>query len=83
MGDIEFPVRISNFGREKGTIILDMADHEDLSKITGESGYYCSCLNTEVYSEYDREVFVDTLEDWGYFGSIRDRPAWYKGKFNV
>lgn len=77
---IKFPMLIHDFGLEKGTIILDIDDYRDLSDIPGEHGYYCSCLGPG-YAQYDREEFIDTLEDWGYYGDSRQKPIWYEGKY--
>jgi hypothetical protein len=32
------------------------------------------------YRRFDAALFRDTLDDWGWFGSSDDRPAWYTGK---
>ena len=32
------------------------------------------------YCKYDRELFIDTLEDWGWRGPMAMRPSWYTGK---
>ena len=77
---IKFPMLIHDFGLEKGTIILDIEDYRDLSDISGEHGYYCSCLGSG-YAQYDREEFIDTLEDWGYYGDSQQKPTWYEGKY--
>jgi hypothetical protein len=42
-------------------------------------GYFCSVL-FPTYEEYKRELFIDTLDDWQFFGSERERPPWYTGK---
>jgi len=80
-GEIEFPILIKHFGWVKGTIIFDMNEYHELPDIPELSGYCCSSLNPEVYGEYDREEFIDTLEDWGYFGESESKPAWYEGKY--
>ena len=78
--EIEFPMLIHDFGREKGTIILDIDDFRNLFDIPGQYGFYCSCLGP-AYAKYDREEFIDTLEDWGYFGVNQNKPFWYEGKY--
>ena len=80
-GVFEFPILVHDFGREKGTIILEVQDFDSLSDIPEQYGYYCSALNPAVYGKYDREAFIDTLEDWGYFGEIERKPSWYQGKY--
>ena len=48
--------------------------------IPEENGYYCSALNFEHYKNYDRQYFIDTLNDWGYFGDASKKPHWYTGQ---
>jgi hypothetical protein len=43
-------------------------------------GFLVSRLNALEYSEYDRTNFVDTLNDWGWFGAQDQTPAWYTGQ---
>ena len=31
--------------------------------------------------EYDREIYIETLNDWGWFGSPDDAPKWFSGGF--
>jgi hypothetical protein len=38
-----------------------------------------SVLDDESYGEFDRELFIATLDDWGWFGAGQP-PAWYTGK---
>ena len=44
-----------------------------------QAGYYYSSLSAEVYSHYDRAEFIDTLNDWQYFGLPEHKPLWYSG----
>lgn len=37
-------------------------------------------MNEGAYADYDREVFVDTLNDWGWFGDAQRAPAWFTGR---
>ena len=34
-------------------------------------------LNPEVYCKHDLALFVETLVDWGWFGSPDEAPEWY------
>lgn len=78
-GKVDYPVFVKNFGRKKGTII---ARHELFMDypMPKHKDHFFSAVNAETYSEYNREYFIDTLEDWGYFGSDSGKPAWYKGE---
>lgn len=41
-------------------------------------GMYLTRLAVESYSQYDRAVFVETLNDWGWCGSV-EPPPWFTG----
>jgi len=46
--------------------------------VAEEHGYFVSVVSTS-YEDYDRELFVDTLNDWQWFGP-GDPPEWYTGQ---
>ncbi len=77
-GKVSYPVLVKNFGGKKGTIIArhvlfidyPMPKHKD---------YYFSAVNADSYSKYNREKFIETLEDWGYYGDETNKPEWYDG----
>jgi hypothetical protein len=67
---IEYVALIRDFGRGTGTVVLafgseNVAVGVDAAK---EAGYYCSTLNAAVYSSYDRALFIEMLDDWGWYG---------------
>jgi len=69
------------FGSEKGVILLDLgsttsAQHYAVSRL----GYFATRINVVAYSNYERAAFVDTLNDWGWFGPEQQRPGWYTGQ---
>ncbi len=72
-------ILVENFGSNNGTIILTTENMDDFN-IPEKHGYYCSALNPRGYSKYDRENFIDTLNDWGYFGDESNKPDWYTGE---
>lgn len=77
--NLRFDILIEDFGQPKGTIILLVDDMTDFN--TPEKyGYYCSALNPLSYANYDRQLFIDTLNDWGYFGNNNEKPDWYSGQ---
>ena len=77
--EIKFDLLIKGFGSKKGTLIITTDDMTEFN--TPEAhGYYCSALNPIGYSKYDRENFIDTLNDWGYYGDISNKPDWYTGE---
>lgn len=42
------------------------------------NGYGFSYLNAR-YEVYDRSLFIDTLDDWGWADKARPAPDWYSG----
>ncbi len=78
-GKVNYPVFVKNFGRKRGTIV---ARHELFLDfpMPKHKQYYISAVNAEIYSNYNREYFIETLEDWGYFGSDSNKPIWYEGR---
>jgi hypothetical protein len=74
-----FIALIQNFGRAKGTLIGIPDDLETLRIIADEQGYFYSRLY-ESYETYQRQLFIDTLNDWRWFGDESNKPAWYTGK---
>jgi len=76
---IQYGLLIENFGSKLGTLVLSTDDMTEF--ITARQfGYHCSALNPDSYSIYDRANFIDTLNDWGYYGDTSNKPSWYSGK---
>lgn len=71
---------IRNFGGPIGTVFIAGESFDvgigDCALIAKQQGYFFSRLNAEVYGTFDREVFVETLTDWGYFGESGVAPEW-------
>lgn len=76
----KFPIFVKHFGTSIGTIIVDMDDIDTADKLIPEQ-YYWSGINPKNYCEYEREHFINTLEDWGWFGPDSKNPSWYTGKY--
>ena len=70
---------IENFGGPNGTIATELGDTSDFKEL-GELGFYCSALNPVSYSNYNRNHFIDTLNDWGFLGEKHKTPDWYTGQ---
>lgn len=77
-GLVIYPLLIKNFGGINGTIIVRY-NHIINSPLPKHKDYYSSAVNAEVYSVYNREKFIETLEDWGFYGDVRNKPEWYNG----
>ena len=73
---------VHHFGRRIGTIISVLDQPSSMAGLVGKwrsEDYFISVLGRG-YSNYDRKHFVDTLDDWQYFGPDSERPEWYTGK---
>jgi hypothetical protein len=66
------------FGRAPGTMILAPQSSAEARSLAEEHGYFVSVVSAS-YENFDRELFVDTLNDWQWFGP-GDPPEWYTGK---
>ena len=77
-GVIKYILLIKSFGSENGTLIITTDDMGGFD-IAKKFGFYCSALNPCCYNKYDRENFIETLADWGYFGVPENKPDWYTG----
>lgn len=70
---------LENFGSKLGTAIFtDLLQCPDPN--FSSKGYYISTLGVG-YSEYHRDLFIDTLNDWGYFGDPKLEPDWFTGHY--
>ena len=73
---------VHNFGRRVGTIISVLYQPSSLAGLVSghkDDDYYISVLGSG-YGDYNRQFFIDTLDDWQFFGADSERPAWYTGK---
>ncbi|MCX6602279.1 MAG: hypothetical protein NTV52_01650 [Acidobacteria bacterium] len=77
-GQIEsFEAHILDFGGPKGTIAGALESY--LNDSPTRLGYYFSSLFPS-YRVYERQLFIDTLNDWGWFGGEDRAPDWYTGE---
>lgn len=76
--NLRYDLLIKNFGSKKGTLIVTTDNRSEFHS-PSEFGFYCSALNPFYYNHYDRERFIETLTDWGYFGLPVNKPEWYEG----
>jgi hypothetical protein len=75
---IQFEILVEDFGSRQGTLIFAPDDVKRI-RAAQELGYFCSELNPKVYSTYNRELFIEMLNDWAYFGDKDSTPIWYSG----
>ena len=78
---IECVALVRGFGTAAGAVLMNMAsDTAGHGEAVSRLGFFLSRINVEAYSEYDRTLFADTLNDWGWFGARDQTPAWYTGE---
>ena len=70
---------VHHFGRRIGTVISVLGEPSSHSRFAADDHYYFSMLSPK-YSAYERQYFIDTLDDWKFFGPDSERPSWYTGK---
>jgi hypothetical protein len=74
---ILFEAHILGFGGPKGLIVGNQGS--EFGGVRKASGYYYSNLYPG-YRRYNRQLFIDTLNDCGWFGERGAEPSWYTGK---
>lgn len=67
---------VHNFGRRVGTLICVHYDPSEKFDHSASEDYFWSSLSSG-YGQYNRDDFIETLNDWGYFGPVENRPDWY------
>jgi hypothetical protein len=72
-----FEAHILDFGGPKEAVVAN--EDSGLDDIRKRLGYYASNL-FPTYRTYVRQYFIDTLNDWGWFGEPGKEPPWYTGK---
>ena len=73
---VMFEAHILDFGGPKGAVV---GNHESDFGVAKAFGYWSSNLYPS-YRKYNRQLFIDTLNDWGWFGDGGAKPIWYTGK---
>jgi hypothetical protein len=74
---ILFEAHILDFGGPKGLIVGNKEG--EIGEARKASGCYYSNLYPG-YRRYNRQHFIDTLNDWRWFGEKGAEPIWYTGK---
>lgn len=78
--EFHFMALIRDFGGPLGTLVCLPDSFEEYKDISEDHGFYCASLYPEGYSEYERDQFIETLNDWGWFGDESKKPSWYTGQ---
>ena len=67
---------LPQFGSEKGVLITSRKDDEESClESTKLTEYYQTGLSPYHYDKYERESFVETLKDWGWYSNAI-APKW-------
>jgi len=74
---VSFEAHIPDFGGPKGTVAAG-ADNR-IAGVREQNGYFPSDLGSP-YRRYIRQLFIDTLLDWGWSGEPGAEPPWYAGE---
>lgn len=68
---------VHHFGGRIGTLISVGGEPSADARYPSGDGYAESCLGRTGYDKYDREVWIETLGDWGFWGEPQSAPHWY------
>jgi hypothetical protein len=66
---------VHEFGGRIGTLISAEPSADLYPPVAG--GYGVSYLAYTGYSRYDRALWIEMLDDWGFCGEPSRAPAWY------
>jgi hypothetical protein len=79
-GRATYVALLPDFGGKLGTVIVPIAGEHGVEQLAAkEQGVHFSQL-AESYCSFDRDLFVATLNDWGWFGPEDAKPDWYTGE---
>jgi hypothetical protein len=70
-------VYLPDFGCPAGTLLSCRFDPEWIDDLLDDTYYYSSGLNPNAYEPYNRELYIQTLSDWGWYGANDQIPLWY------
>ena len=70
---------VEGFGSSRGMLVITEQDYDPHVRAAEKQGYGYSCMS-EHTEPYDRQTFVEVLNDWGWTGSQEHQPPWYTGE---
>lgn len=77
--EYQFIALLPDFGSLSGALVCSFDKWNLYKHAASSEGFYCSGL-AEIYAHYERGLFVDTLNDWGWYGPAEETPSWYTGE---
>lgn len=78
-GAVPYLARICDFGAVKGMLLISGKGSQAHHHAASAAGFGYSCLY-ESYEVYSRNLFVETLNDWGWCNASKPAPEWYSGQ---
>ncbi|HEY2589849.1 MAG TPA: hypothetical protein VGI81_29160 [Tepidisphaeraceae bacterium] len=72
-------VHLPDFGAPAGTLLTCRFDPDDIDEAADETDFFQAALSPHWYEPYRREIFVDALNDLGWFGPADATPPWFRG----
>jgi hypothetical protein len=72
-----FEAYIAEFGSPQGTVVGNIDNR--IPGVRQNNGFFAADLGPS-YRIYARQLFLDTLNDWGWFGDEGKEPPWYTGQ---
>jgi hypothetical protein len=76
---ISYEAHVVDFGGPNGTVFGTLQDESRFTQRRRDAGYFASDIGPS-YRTYNRQLFIDTLDDWKWFGGKGQEPPWYSGK---
>jgi hypothetical protein len=76
------------FGGRNGIVMMETAPpsfnvDQAVADDAARLGYKWSFINRDRYRAFDRDMFIGTLTEWGFFGPPEKRPEWWLGPVSV
>ena len=70
---------VHQFGGRLGTLISVLHEPSERVRYPADEDY-CTSILGPGYVQYERQEFIDMLDDWQFLGPENERPKWYSGK---
>jgi hypothetical protein len=78
--DLSRRIPVERFGTSSGIVLIDRrVASEEARVMIRQRGMTYSLIDVEAYGQYDRDLFIASLDDWGWFGKRAKQPQWYSG----
>jgi hypothetical protein len=78
-GDIAVAL-VPLFGSPAGTLVDFREGTSDAARRhAGAHGCHYSQIYFDAYATYERALWQETLNDWGWYGPLAEAPSWFSG----